>query len=337
VTSSCDGPVRAERRRTSISFHSSPRQHQSGGAPSAANTRGFTLQRKRRWPWIAGGTVIALIAITALAAVRNSNDGSTIGDAGSTVEVAYLESNPAEQAIVEYISTTLGPAHHVKVKGISLSDSTQINRSVSDGKIAGTIFQHKYWLGQVMEANPSFKEEPGTGPIFHWIFGVWSDKYRSVNDLPDGAKISVPSDPANQAQALWLLEKIGLIKLRDGVQPWSAGLNDIAQNPHHFSWVQLDLAAQPRGLASLDAVIGYAESFLAAGIPQSKLIYNPKSPDQFASVLTIGTRYKDTENVKNLIAAFNDPRLQTFIANDPRTRPIVLPTTTSAAGTHSAG
>jgi D-methionine transport system substrate-binding protein len=306
-------------------------KNQQGAAPANTETRGFTVQRKRRWPWIAGGVAIVAVALGALAAVRSSNAGSTIGDAGSTLEVAYLESNPAEQAIVEYISTTLGPAHNIKVKGVSLSDSTQINRSVSDGKIAGTIFQHKYWLGQVMQANPSFKEEPGTGPIFHWVFGVWSDKYRNLKDLPDGAKISVPSDPANQAQALWLLQKTGLITLKSGVQPWSAGLNDIDQNPHHFSWMQLDLAAQPRGLASLDAVIGYAESFLAAGISPDKLIYNPKSPDQFASVLTIGSRYKDTENIKNLIAAFNDPRLQTFIANDPRTRPIVLPTTTAAS------
>ncbi|MEK6421530.1 MAG: MetQ/NlpA family ABC transporter substrate-binding protein [Burkholderia gladioli] len=299
-------------------------------APIDPVTRGFTLKRRRRWPWIAGGLAAVALSVTALAAVRQSAAGSDIGAPGATLEVAYLESNPAEQAIVEYVSTVLGPAHHVKVRGVSMSDSTQINRSISDGRIAATIFQHKYWLGQVMAANPSFRETTGTGPIFHWVFGVWSDRYASLDALPDGARISIPTDPANEAQALWLLEAAGLIRLKAGVPPWTAGLNDIAENPHHFSWVLLELGAQPRGLASLDAVVGYAESFLASGIPRSKLIYSPKSPDPFASVLTIGTRFQGTQNIRNLIAAFNDPRLQQFIANDPRTRPIVVPATAPA-------
>lgn len=287
--------------------------------------QGFTVKRRRRWPWVTGGAIALAVIAAGTGWLRSSGAASTIGDDGATLKVAYLESNPAEQAIVEYVGSTLGPAHGVKVEGASLGDSTQINRAVSEGQLAGTIFQHRYWLGQVMAANPSFKEEPGTGPIFHWIFGVWSDKHKTLADLPDGARISLPSDPANEAQALWLLENAGLIKLREGIEPWTAGLDDIAENPRRFSWTLLDLGAQPRGLASLDAVVGYAESFLASGIAPEKLIHAPKSPVQFASVLTIGTAYKDTRNIQNLIAAFEDPRLQTFIANDPRTQPIILP------------
>ncbi|SNB71205.1 ABC-type metal ion transport system, substrate-binding protein/surface antigen [Arboricoccus pini] len=307
--------------------------------PSADQTTGqsFTIKRRRRWPWVTGLIVLVAVIGAGLASFRYAGEASTIPEPGSVLDVAYLESNPAEQAILEYVSSTLGPAHGVKVRGVSLSDSTQINRAVSDGKIAGTIFQHRYWLGQVMAANPAFQEEPGTGPIFHWIFGVWSEKYHDLQSLPQGARISIPADPANEAQALWLLENAGLIKLRPGVEPWTAGLDDISENPRNFSWTLLDLGAQPRGLTSLDAVIGYAESFLASGIAPEKLIYSPKSPDQFASVLTIGSRYRDTENIKNLIKAFEDPKLQTFIFNDPRTKPIVLPTTDSPSTSTNAG
>lgn len=294
--------------------------------PSAQDeTRGFALQRKRQWPWAVGGAVVVAGIVAGLIVLRTASSTSSIGIPGAMVQVAYLESNPAEQALVQYVADTLAPAHGVKVQPVSLGDSTQINRAISDGIIAGTVFQHKYWLRETMAANPSFKEEPGTGPIFHWIFGVWSDKYRDINALPTGARISIPADPANEAQALWLLENAGLIKLKDGVQPWTAGLDDIAENPHGFNWVLLDLAAQPRGLQSLDAAIGYAESFLAAKIAPEKLIYSPRSPDQFASVLTIGTRYKDTANIRNLVAAFEDPRLQAFIATDPRTKSLILP------------
>ena len=64
-------------------------------------------------------------------------------------------------------------------------------------------------LGQVLEANPDFKEEAAT-PVFRWGFGLWSDKYTDPAQLPDGANVSLYSDPANEAQGLWLLERAGV-------------------------------------------------------------------------------------------------------------------------------
>ncbi len=100
---------------------------------------------------------------------------------------------------------------------------------------------------------------------------------------------------------------------------------DIVGNPKNLKFTLLDFGAQPRALPDLDAIVGYAESFLAAGVPENNLIYAPKSPDEFASVLTVGSNYADSENVKNLIKAFKDPRVQTFIAEDPEVKKLALP------------
>ncbi len=46
--------------------------------------------------------------------------------------------------------------------------------------------------------------------MFRWGFGIWSDKYTDPAQLPDGATVSLYSDPANEAQGgLWLLERAG--------------------------------------------------------------------------------------------------------------------------------
>jgi D-methionine transport system substrate-binding protein len=290
-----------------------------------AGTHGFTIARRRRWPYLLVAIVVIVAAATYLLLFRSGGSTSANETAGATLEVVYLDSNPAEKRIIEYIAKEIAPSYDVKVAAVGLGDSTQINSAISDGRHAGTIFQHRHWLQQVLDANPSFKEQAATGPFFHWVFGIWSDKYRTPQEIPDGASVSLLADPANNAQGIWYLAQAGLITLKPGADITALTQNDIATNPKHLKFTLLDFGAQPRALPDLDAIVGYAESFLAAGVSEDKLIFAPKSPDEFASVLTVGSNYVDTANVQNLIKAFKDPRVQTFIAQDPEVKKLALP------------
>jgi D-methionine transport system substrate-binding protein len=289
------------------------------------SSHGFTLQKRRRWPLIAIAVAV-VVAVAAYFLVFRSNGTQSANEtAGATLQVVYLDSNPAEKAIIEYIGEHVAADYDVKVAAVGLGDSTQINSAINDGRYAGTIFQHRHWLQQVLDANPGFKEQAATGPFFHWVFGIWSDKYRSVQDLPDGATVSLLADPANNAQGIWYLAQAGLITLRPDADVTALTQKDIATNPKNLKFTLLDFGAQPRALPDLDAIVGYAESFLAAGVSEDKLIFAPKSPDEFASVLTVGSNYVDTQNIQNLIKAFKDPRVQTFIENDPEVKKLALP------------
>ncbi|SEH47200.1 lipoprotein, YaeC family [Mycolicibacterium rutilum] len=286
---------------------------------------GFTIARRRKWPYLVIGAVVVAAVVAAFVIARFSGSASPNETAGATLDVVYLDSNPAEKLIIEYIAENIAPDYGVKVGAVGLGDSTQINQAVSDGRYAGTIFQHRHWLQQVLDANPGFREEAVTGPFFHWVFGIWSDKYPTPQALPDGASVSLPSDPANNAQALWYLGQAGLITLRPDADITALTQKDIVDNPKNLKFTLLDLAAQPRALRDLDAIVGYAESFLAAGVPEDELIFAPESPDEFASVLTVGSDYVDTENIQNLIKAFKDPRVQAYIAEDPEVKKLALP------------
>jgi ABC-type metal ion transport system substrate-binding protein len=292
--------------------------------PDAA-AHGFTIAKRRLWPYL----LVAVVAIVAAASYftffRSTSAKSANETPGATLQVVYLDSNPAEKRIIEYIADKVAPDYDVKVAAVGLGDSTQINSAINDGRYAGTIFQHRHWLQQVLDANPGFREQAATGPFFHWVFGIWSDKYRTPEQIPDGATVSLLADPANNAQGIWYLAQAGLITLRPGADITALTQKDIASNPKNLKFTLLDFGAQPRALPDLDAVVGYAESFLAAGVSEDDLIFAPKSPDEFASVLTVGSDYVDTANVQNLIKAFKDPRVQTFIAEDPEVKKLALP------------
>ncbi|MDQ1124512.1 MetQ/NlpA family ABC transporter substrate-binding protein [Microbacterium trichothecenolyticum] len=285
---------------------------------------GFELKKKRRWPWIAGAGaaalgVAALVAVPLLTPSVSANEQK-----GATLYVATAEGNASEQALVQFVADNVAPKYGITVAFKGLSDSNTINRAVSEGEVAATVYQHKLWLGQVLEANPDFAEEAAT-PVFRWGFGLWSDKYSDVSQIPDGGTISLYSDPANEAQGLWLLQSAGLITLKEGTQPGTATQDDIASNPKNLKFTLLDFAAQSRALPDLDAAVGYTEYYLAAGIPIEKQIFAPQAPDDFAGQLTIGSKYKDTENIKDLVAAFQDPAVQEFLATDDRVKGILLP------------
>jgi D-methionine transport system substrate-binding protein len=285
---------------------------------------GFELKRRRRWPWIAGGLVVVLGAAAAIGIPLLNPTKSANEVSGATLLVATAEGNAAEQSLVNFVAEKVAPKYGIKIAFKGLSDSNTINRAVSDGEVAGTVYQHKLWLSQVLQSNPDFAETAAT-PVFRWGFGIFSDKYTDVKDLPDGAKVSLYSDPANESQGLWLLERAGLITFKPGIDKARATQADIATNPKHITFTLLDFGAQSRALPDLDAAVGYTEYYLAAKIPLSKEIFAPAAPDEFAGQLTIGTKYATTDNVKKLVAAFKDPAVQKFLATDPSVKDILLP------------
>lgn len=291
---------------------------------NAADDHGFSIKTRKRWPWVVGGVVVILGVVAAIAIPLLNPAKSANEVAGATLVVVTADGNASEQALVQFVADKVAPKYGITVAYRGLADSNTLNRAVSEGEVAGTVYQHKLWLGQVLEANPDFKEEAATA-VFRWGFGIFSDKYTDVSQIPNGGKVSIYSDPANEAQGLWLLERAGLITLKPGINKWQATVDDIATNPKNLQFTLLDFAAQSRALPDLAAAVGYTEYYLAAKVPISQQIFAPAAPDEFAGQLTIGSKYASTENIKALVAAFKDPLVQEFLATDPSVKNILLP------------
>ena len=60
--------------------------------------------------------------------------------------------------------------------------------------------------------------------------GIYAGKAKSLNDVKDGSSVAAPNDPSNFARALVMLNELGWIKLKDGIDPLKASKQDIAEN-----------------------------------------------------------------------------------------------------------
>lgn len=290
---------------------------------SGDDDRGFELKKRRRWPIIAGVAVVAL-AIAGFAFARSGDDKEgKYQDTSEPLVVSTFEANVAEVALIDWINENVAPNYGIELKFRGISDSTQLNRAVSEGEVAGTIYQHADWLEQVLEANPDFSEEAAV-QVFRWAFGIWSTKHDSVEDIPKGGTITLPSDPANEAHALVALEAAGLIGLDPDIEPSKATQDDIVENPKDLKFELLEYTAQARTLDDVDAAAGYNEVFVIAEIDPKHEIFRSPTPDAFIGVLTIGSDFKDTPAIKKLVEVFSDPAIQDYLQNEQNDLPYKL-------------
>ena len=91
---------------------------------------------------------------------------------------------------------------------VILSDNIQPNSALANKEVDANFFQHPPYMEQFNEANDS--NLVVAQHVYHAILGAYSNKYDSIEEVPEGAKVAVPNDSSNLARALQLLEKGGL-------------------------------------------------------------------------------------------------------------------------------
>jgi ABC-type metal ion transport system substrate-binding protein len=286
----------------------------------------ITLRRRRRWLIPAIIAAVAVVAVAVVVSVTRSSGGTVSGSHfGTDLKVAYEADSDSEHAFLQYLNDKIAPGYGLKITPVGISDGNQLDLATADGQYAANIYQHQHWLAEVL-AKTRWKLT-AVKPVFQWAYSIYSEKYPSIDALPSGANIALLNDPANTAQALWLLQRAGKITFKPGTNPWEATTANIATNPKNYHFTFVDYGAGPRVLPEVDAVIAYNMQFIGAGTNQKYKIYAPPAPESFAGQLVVGTTYLTDPQVVKLIKVFEDPRVQAYLRSttDPRLKDQLTP------------
>ncbi len=191
------------------------------------------------------------------------------------------------------------------------ADYVQPNTQVVEKNIDLNYFQTKPYLD-------AFNRERGTDlAIITGVhiepFGAYSHKFKSIDQLPDGASVTLPNDPSNNSRALLLLAKHGLISLKNPTDQM-ATLKDITANPKQLKFRELEAAMLPRTLDEVDLALINTNYALAAGLNPTKdalLIESSDSP--YVNYLVGRPDNRDDPRVQKLARVLNGPGIKTFI------------------------
>jgi len=235
---------------------------------------------------------------------------ATFSGAVAAEELSVAATPVPHAEILEFVKPQLaeqGVELDVKV----FTDYIQPNIQVDQKRMDANFFQHQPYLDE-------FNEGRGTNlvtvtGVHVEPFGAYSSKIDSLDELKEGAVVAIPNDPTNGGRALLLLQKAGVITLKDESKI-TATPRDIADNPKDLDFKELEAATLPRVLNQVDLALINTNYALGAGLNPSedaRVIEGSESP--YVNILVARPDNKDRDAMQKLAAALKSDAVRDFI------------------------
>ncbi|VFR23344.1 Methionine ABC transporter substrate-binding protein [plant metagenome] len=214
-------------------------------------------------------------------------------------------------------------AQGLEVKLIEFTDWTLPNEAVNNGDVDLNFFQHQAFLDNAIKERGYQLRMVGLGLLQN--IGIYSNRIKRLEDVPEGARVSLANDPVNQGRGLLLLQKAGLITLRGG-KAVGASLDDVAENPKQLRFFEIEGPQLIHSLQDVDLAVVWPSYFVNAGKAEQAsqaLLYSGIDDTFYAMGFVARTDRADAPKIARFVSLFqSSPKVREVIAarfgNDPK-------------------
>ena len=229
----------------------------------------------------------------------------------STLSLAIAQANAAEIKV----GTVAGPETDVMqvaadiakekfdldVEIVEFTDYVTPNAALADGSLDANAYQHEpYMNAMVRDRGYDFAI---AGRTFVYPIGAYSEKYDSIDDLPDGATIALPNDPSNEGRSLILMHNLGLIQLDDPENLEATPLN-VSENEHDYEFREIEAAQLPRVLPDVDMAFINNTFAQPAGLSLDDALIKEGPESPYVNIIAVRAGDEDREEIKQLVEAY---------------------------------
>ena len=264
-------------------------------------------------------SLFALSAVVALVACSNqTTSNSTTSNSKSELKTVKVASVGSDADIWRHIAESdQAKKAGLKIEVEELNGGVPLNQAVAEGSVDANAFQSIGYLHGFNASNSSKLTPIGTTYIEP--MGLYSKKVKSLNDLPNGAKIAIPDNPYNTTRALRLLETAGLIKLPSDFKDGTGTPSDIVENKKNFEFLLIDDTTSIRVLDDADLIAIGNTIALEGGLNVLKdaLFYEKADASTITSinVVVVKSGNESNDDYKKLVDLYHDAEVQKFISD----------------------
>lgn len=214
----------------------------------------------------------------------------------------------------------------LKKEGIDLevvifNDYVQPNKALQDKSVDANLFQHTPYMNNFGKKN-NF-EMAAVGKVYLPTMALYSDKVKSLEELKDDATVFIPNDPTNLTRALLLLDKKGLIKLKDNTK-LDSKLSDIVENKKNLKFVELSAEQIAPRYKEADAAFITGSYALDSGLnPKDNGILSEDKDSPYVNVLATLKGRENEEKIQKLLKALQSEKVKKYI--EEKYKDVIIP------------
>ncbi|WP_110933919.1 MetQ/NlpA family ABC transporter substrate-binding protein [Paenibacillus bouchesdurhonensis] len=244
---------------------------------------------------------------------QNQSEAQTESQDQEMVTLKIATLIPPMTEILELVQPML-KEEGVNLELVVLSDNIQPNDALANKEVDVNFFQHVPYMEQYNENKNA--NLVAVQPIYHAVYGAYSKRYKSMEELPDGAVIAIANDPSNIGRSLDMLDKAGIIKLKEGVGI-DATQADIIENEKKYKFEEVDLLMLARMLDDVDLVLMTPAYASPLGLtPKKDALLTETAESDFAITLVAREDNRESEAVQKLAKAMSGSEVKQFLQDN---------------------
>lgn len=256
--------------------------------------------------------VSLLIAALALAGCGSEEKKAADQPKGSSAKtVLKIGATAVPHAEILQVVKPMLEKEGIDLQIVEFSDYVQPNLALNDKELDANFFQHTPYLENFVAEHKV--NLVNAGGIHIEPMGLYSKKVKDLKDLKEGASIAIPNDPTNGGRSLLLLQKAGLLKLKDGVGV-KATVQDIVENNKKLQFKEVEAAQVPRALDDVDAaVINTNYAIQANLVPTKDAIVMEDSSSPYVNIIAVRKGDESRPEIQSLLKALKSEEVKKFI------------------------
>lgn len=230
-----------------------------------------------------------------------SSSGSSDSGAITEVTVGVVGSNNEQWDTVNELLTK----ENIQVKLVEFAEYKLPNAALDSGEIDLNAFQHKAYLEK--EIADLGYDISILGDTILAPLSLYSNYITDIDQLKEGDKIAVPSDPTNEGRCFKILESAGVLEV-DPAAGYIPEIKDITSNPLNLEFVEVEAANTASLLPDVAAAFVNGAHAVDNGLKLEDAVYTeqvePGSDNPYINIIACRTGEENNEVYQKVLAAY---------------------------------